>query len=326
MSEPSVDPLFGCWFLTGATAGGKTAVGIELAERLGAEILSLDSMAIYRGMDIGTAKPSTEQRSRVTHHLLDLIDPTDAFSVSQYRDRAFETIAEVRSRGNRVLFVGGTPLYLKALLRGIFEGPAADWDFRREIEAEIERHGVEALHERLKLVDPLAAHKLHPHDRRRLIRALEVHHVTGQPISHLQLEFDEPVSDRPVPVFVLHHERERLHRRIEERVEGMFAAGLVDEVRALLARHGELGRTAGQAVGYRETIEHLSAQFDLPTCIERVKARTRQFARRQETWFRSFDEARFIELGEPVDRTSLVERLVRDGHEIESRAAGAGRR
>lgn len=310
MPSPADDPLRDCWFLTGATASGKTSIGVRLAERLGAEIASLDSMAIYRGMDIGTAKPSAAIRAAAPHHLLDLVDPTEDFSVSQYRERAFETIEGLRQRGKRTLFVGGTPLYLKAMLRGLFQGPPADWEFRRAIEAEIAEHGVASLHQRLQVVDPLTAHKLHPNDQRRMIRALEVLHVTGTPISHLQLEFDEPSPFPPPPVITLHWDRSLLHRRIEQRVERMFAEGLVAEVQRLLEQYGELGRTASQAVGYQEVIEYLRGERGLPETIEAVKVRTRRFARRQETWFRGMSECRWVEMREEESPEALVDRIM----------------
>ena len=166
----SFEPVEDCWFLTGPTASGKTAIGLELAERIGAEIVSLDSMALYRGMDIGTAKPTPEQHRRVPHHLVDLVNPDTEFSLSQYVAAAHQVVAQIRQRGSEVLFVGGTPLYLKALLRGLYPGPPADWQFRREIEEELNFVGIEALHTRLQQVDPLAAARLHPHDKRRIIR------------------------------------------------------------------------------------------------------------------------------------------------------------
>ena len=162
-----------CWYLTGATASGKTSVGMEMAKLLNAEIISLDSMAIYRGMDIGTAKPSVEQREQIPHHMLDICDPVDSFSVSQYRDRALELIEQINFRNKQVLFVGGTALYLKALLRGLFDGPPANWEFRKQVEEELAELDNEILHSRLRDVDPVSAHKLHPNDRRRIIRALE---------------------------------------------------------------------------------------------------------------------------------------------------------
>ena len=300
-TEAAAEPSFlDCWYLTGATASGKTGVGIELAERIDAEIISLDSMALYREMDIGTAKPTSQERQRMPHHLLDLLSPQDEFSVSKYLEAARRTMADIRRRGREVLFVGGTPLYLKALLRGIFRGPPADWEFRLAVEEELQKAGLPALYERLRQVDPLSAAKLHPHDKRRIIRALEVHRATGRPISHLQTQFEEGPPPERCRVFVLLWPRDVLHQRINRRVDAMFAAGFVDEVRGLIQRHGTLSRTALQAVGYREVIAHLQGQTGLAATIEAVKARTRQFARHQETWFRNLSECRFVPLREGV--------------------------
>jgi tRNA dimethylallyltransferase len=317
-TDQTIDPMppaLDCWYLTGPTAAGKTAVGLELAEKIDAEIISLDSMAVYQGMDIGTAKPTTADRARVPHHLLDLVPPTEDYSLSQYIDAAHEAIADIRSRGKEVLFVGGTPLYLKSLLRGVYQGPPADWDFRRRIEEELSRVGVEALHRRLAMLDPLLAAKLHPHDKRRIIRALEVFRQTGQPLGHQQVQFDEGRHAEQCRVFSLHWERGELHRRIESRVQSMFAAGLVDEVRGLLSRYGGLSRTACQAVGYREVMEFLASQssaapIPLDACRLRVIARTRQFARRQETWYRALCEITFVPLSEPLAPKSVAEQIV----------------
>jgi tRNA dimethylallyltransferase len=308
-----------CWFLTGATASGKTCVGLELAELLNAEIVSLDSMAIYRAMDIGTAKPTAEQRRRIPHHLLDILDPTEEYSVSQYLAAAEAKVQEIRNRGREPLFVGGTPLYLKTLLRGIFEGPPADWDFRHAVEQEVQRVGVEALHERLKQVDPVAAARLHPHDQRRIIRALEVYRVTGQPISHLQLQFEEGRPAKERRVFVLQWPRATLHRRIDDRVAKMFEAGLVAEVKQLLADFGALGRTASQAVGYREVIEQLDGKTNLAEAMRRVQARTRQFARRQETWFRSLSECEIIPLSDENHCQATAQFIANLGHSRQPR-------
>ncbi|MCA9168457.1 MAG: tRNA (adenosine(37)-N6)-dimethylallyltransferase MiaA [Planctomycetales bacterium] len=305
-----------CWFLTGPTASGKTAIGLELAERLDAEIISLDSMAIYRGMNIGTAKPTGEQLARVPHHLVDIVEPTDAYSVSDYVAAAEETIREIRNRGREVLFVGGTPLYLKALLRGMFDGPPGDVPFREQIMAEAATVGTEALHDRLALVDPLSAAKLHRNDLRRIVRALEVYRVTGQPISHQQLQFDEGKPAESCRVFVLNWPRTVLHQRINERVAHMFELGLVAEVRELLERHGDLGKTANQAVGYRETIRHLREGIDLEQTIRDTQTRTRQFAKRQMTWFRSLRECRWVSRSTDDDPTEIVDEIVRDGRSL----------
>lgn len=309
--SPSVTPpIPDAWYLTGPTASGKTQVGLALAKRLGAEVLSLDSMAVYRGMDIGTAKPSATERQAAPHHLIDLIDPPEEFSVAQYVDAAHAEVARLKAAGKAPLFVGGTPLYLKSLLRGIFQGPPADWEYRRQIEDEVARVGIEKLHERLWQVDPLSASKLHPNDLRRMIRALEVARLTGQPLSHWQTQFDEGRPAHERKVFVLHWPREVLHQRIDERVEQMFAQGLVEETQALLARYGELGRTAAQAVGYREVVEHLRSARNLQETITLVKQRTHQFARRQETWFRSLSECCWIEMREGQSPDAVAERIV----------------
>ncbi len=306
-----------CWYLTGATASGKTGVSLELAKRLDAEIVSLDSMAIYRGMDIGTAKPGPFQQAEIPHHLIDIIDPPDSFSVSQYREAALESIEQIRGRGKQVLFVGGTALYLKALLRGMFQGPPADWDFRNAIEAEITGMGAEILHERLQMIDPVSAYSLHPNDHRRIIRALEVYKLTGKPISHWQMQFEEGNPPDQCRVFTLRHARPVLHLRIEQRVEKMFAGGLVDEVRGLLARWDSIGKTAAQAVGYREVIDHLENKVGLNETIERVRVRTRRFARHQETWFRGLSECRIIDLDHEFDPAVIAEQLFEAGNSVE---------
>jgi tRNA dimethylallyltransferase len=303
-------PFPDCWFLTGATAVGKTAVGLALAKRLGAEIISLDSMAIYRGMDIGTAKPTPAQRAEVPHHLIDIVDPADEFSVAQYVDAAAAVVADLRDRGKKVLFVGGTPLYLKSLLRGLFEGPPADWTLREQIEEELEQVGEAALYERLTQLDPVAAANIHPHDTRRLIRALEVFRATGLPISHQQTQFEEGRPAEECRVFVLRRTREEQHERIERRVDWMIETGLVDEVRDLTSEGRQLGRTARQAVGYREALNYLTGEYDREEMIDRIKIRSRRFAKRQGTWFRSLSECRFVDIAGEVNATTLANEIV----------------
>jgi tRNA dimethylallyltransferase len=303
-----------CWFLTGATASGKTAVGMALARVLDAEIISLDSMAIYRGMDIGTAKPTAEERAEVPHHLIDIIEPEEDFSVAPYLDAARAKVDEIRRRGREALFVGGTPLYLKAMLRGLFEGPPANWELRKVIEREVADVGSAALHARLQQVDPLAASAIHPNDARRLIRALEVFRATGQPISHQQLEFEEGRPAETCRVFVLRRPREEQHRRIDSRVEDMMRRGLVDEVRRLTSNGRRLGRTASQAVGYREAMDYLAGEYDVATMTARIKTRTRQFAKRQGVWFRSLSECRFVDVEGEIDASTLAREIVQAGN------------
>ncbi|MFW6171470.1 MAG: tRNA (adenosine(37)-N6)-dimethylallyltransferase MiaA [Planctomycetota bacterium] len=299
--------------MSGPTAAGKTRIGIEMARRLNAEIISLDSMAIYRGMDIGTATPSPEQLEAIPHHLVNILDPVEAFSVSRYVKRAHHLIERIRGAGREVLFVGGTPMYLKAMLRGIYTGPPADWTFRKEVEEDVRRMGVEPLYKRLAQVDPLSADKLHQNDVRRIIRALEVYKITGEPISHRQLQFEEGARAEDCRVFVLGWPRATLHERIDERVERMFENGLIGEVQGLLNRFGRLGRTASQAVGYREAIEYLQGAMALSEAKSRVQVRTHQFARRQETWFRSLSECQRIERDARMDAGEIARRLVELG-------------
>jgi tRNA dimethylallyltransferase len=295
-----------CWFLTGPTAAGKSGVGVELAQRIDAEIVSLDSMALYRGMNIGTAKPTAQQRRSVPHHLIDVLEPYEEYSLAQYVEAAGRCAGEIASRGRQALFVGGTPLYLKGLLRGIFRGPPADWQLRRRLADDARQRGAEWLHGQVAEVDPAAAARLHPNDTRRLIRAIEVYEKTGRPISEFQQQFDvgRPAGD--CRVFVLDWPKTELHLRIDRRVEEMFAAGLVDEVRGLLEGPRPLSKTARQAVGYREVIEHLEGRRSLAETIALVQRHTRQLAKRQSTWFRSLSECRFVPVSDPFDTRAVA--------------------
>ncbi len=298
-------PLENAIYLTGPTASGKSQLAVEVARRTNAEILSVDSMAVYLGMDIGTAKPSREQRELVPHHLIDLVDPTEEYSVSQFVLDAHQKADEIRSRGKRVLLVGGTPLYLKSLFCGMFLGPPADWEFRKQVEKDIEAYGIESLRRRLQQADPLSAHKILPNDVRRMTRALEVLRATGIPLSHWQTHFERIKMPNNCRAFVLAWDRPAMHARVSRRVDEMFAQGLLEEVRALVLKHGRLGRTASQAVGYKEPIDFLNGTIDQAMMIEQVKAHTRQFVRRQEIWFRSMPN-----LGKlPIQEESELGRL-----------------
>lgn len=281
-----------CWFLSGPTASGKTARALAMARELGAEIVSVDSMAVYRGLDVGTAKPTAEQRRHVPHHLVDVAEPAETYSVARWLADAAAAVADCRHRGRRILFVGGTPLYLRALRDGLAALPAADPVVRATLAADAERLGAHAFHARLVALDPESAARIHPHDVKRVIRALEVAQSTGRPLS-------AAFAPRPHPVFatnflVLDVPREVLRDRIDRRVERMFAEGLIDETAAALAAPGGIGPTARQAAGYAETIDLLEGRIDLATAIHRTQVRTRQLAKRQLTWLRSFRHARWI--------------------------------
>ena len=302
-------------YLTGPTAVGKTAVSVALARRLGAEVIALDSMTLYRRMDIGTAKPTVQERGEVPHHLIDMLEPSESASVADYRRWAGEAIEQIEGRGRVPLFVGGTALYLKAMLRGLFEGPRTDPSLRATLEREADQMGDQALHDRLRLVDPRSALRLHPHDRRRVIRALEVIEVSGKPLSDYQVEHDRP-APRHVAVFALERPRPQVIDRINRRVEEMFAEGLVAEVRGLLAEVSPIGPTPAQGVGYREVIDHLAGRTDQATALDRTQARTRQFAKRQATWFRGLAEVRPFPLDADESVESTVDRLLRRIEEI----------
>ncbi len=296
-------------YLTGPTASGKTAVGVALARRLDAEVVALDSMTLYRGMDIATAKPTIAERGGVRHHLIDVIDPWESTSVSAYREWAAKAAGEIEARGKRILFVGGTPLYLKALLRGLFQGPGADRELRQRLERDAAKHGDAALHARLAACDPKTAARLHPHDRRRIVRALEVLELTGRPISDLQAEHDRP-APQSVAVMALDLPRTPLHERINRRVVRFFEVGLVEEVRALQSGPRPPSAVAAQAIGYREVIAMLAGEGSLSQTIEQVQARTRQFAKRQATWFRSLEEVRSVAVLPEEGPEAIASRLV----------------
>ncbi len=305
-----------CWFLAGPTASGKTAVSLALAEQIGAEIICLDSMTIYRGMDIGTAKPTIAERARVPHHLLDTREPHEEFSTAEFMTAALEVCQSIISRGKVPLFVGGTGLYLRSLLRGVFEGPPADWPLRTDLEQFAAAHGAEALHARLAQVDPPTAQRLHMNDQRRIIRAIEIHAITGQPASALQQETPLPLEERPQHVFWLNPDREVLRRRISQRVDTMFAAGLVSEVETLLRSPHRLGRTARQALGYREVLSHLEEGLPLREAIEQLNFHTHQFAKRQRTWFRNLEELQVMDISGTENAEAIATGIIglSEGH------------
>jgi tRNA dimethylallyltransferase len=294
----------------GPTAGGKTRLAIDLARALpgGGECICADSMQVYRGMDIGTAKPTAEERAAAPHHLLDLVEPSgDGFTVDTWLELAERTIGEVRARGAWPIVVGGTNLYVQALLEGLFEGPEPDPVLRAALEAR-ETPGLRAA---LEAADPVAAERIHPNDRKRTIRALEVHQLTGTPISDLQQQWHRG-ADRPdVRIVGLDWTVEAINRRINARVRDMIERGLVAEVRGL-AEGGRLGRQARAALGYRQVLDHLEGSASLEEAVEQIKIRTRRFAKQQRTWLRRF-RARPASIWIPADEISpqaLVDKAV----------------
>lgn len=292
----------------GPTAGGKTALGLAIAQRFGGEIVSADSMQVYRGLDAGTAKPNDAERNAAVHHLIDCVDPTQRFTVADWLGRTEALIADMHARGVVPVVVGGTNLYLKALLEGMFEGPPTDDDFRGSLD------GIDApqLHERLRTIDPEAFARIAPNDRKRIIRALEVHHATGKPITELQREWsDTPDREyRHDPILIgLRWSVEAINRRINARVKTMFdAGGLIEETRRL-SDAGQLGTQAAEAIGTKQVLEHLAGRCTEDEARERVKIDTRRYAKSQRTWLRRYRGVHWIE-PETMDEPAVIDAAI----------------
>jgi tRNA dimethylallyltransferase len=304
-------------FVLGPTASGKTAVALSLAERIPCEIVSVDSAQVYRELDIGTAKPEAHERARVPHHLIDVIDPTQAYSAGRFRDDALRLVREIHARGHVPVLAGGTMMYFSALTRGLADLPVADAGMRAQIEVEASRLGWPALHEALREVDPVSAQRIEPTDSQRIQRALEVYRLTGRPLSALQAA-RSPVS---LPFTALRialepSDRTQLHDRIAARYRAMLDAGLVDEVVALRERHAlHGGLPSMRAVGYRQVWQTLEGEKPAATLAARGIAATRQLAKRQLTWLRALAQPGHDALAPPerydcVDR-ALASRVVR---------------
>ena len=288
-----------CWVLTGPTASGKTSLSIRLAKEHHCEIVCMDSMQIYRGMDIGTAKPTAAEMDGVPHHMLDVADPTEPFSVARYQEMAEEAIAGIHRRGHRALLVGGTGLYLRALRHPMAMGMVTgDEDLRRKLEAQAEQtDGRSTLHARLQEIDPETAARLHVNDVRRVVRALEVYELTGIPFSKQpQVEVEAPFRYRVVSLTM---DREKLYQRIEQRVDAMMADGLVDEVRRLLDSGVPADAQAMKAIGYKEIVPYLEGEYSLEKAVYELKLGTRHYAKRQLTWMRREEDVLWVDSLQP---------------------------
>ncbi|HYY79442.1 MAG TPA: tRNA (adenosine(37)-N6)-dimethylallyltransferase MiaA [Actinomycetes bacterium] len=296
--------------LVGPTAAGKTALAMELAPRIGAEIVSADAMLVYRGMDIGTAKPAPAERARVRHHLVDLVDPAEEFSVARFQPLARDAIADILGRGRLPLLVGGSGLYFHAVVDD-FVFPPTDPAVRARLEAEAAAAGLPALYERLGRADPAAAARIQPGNLRRIVRALEVGELTGRPFSSFRGAMDRPVSRYRLAVLGLDPGAERLRAAVAERVRAMAAAGLVEEVRRLGGR--PLSRTARQALGYKELLDAFDQGTPVEQALEAVVARTRAYARRQLAWFRRDHRVRWGTLPPGPDRLAWALRQLGEG-------------
>lgn len=296
--------------LAGCTAAGKSDVAVELAGLLGAEIVSIDSMQVYKRMDIGTAKPTADMLTRARHHLIDIVQPSEGFTAARFREAADAAIADIRARGALPLLVAGTPLYLVGLLYGMFEGPSADPEFRAGIRERAEREGTAVLHSELATIDPVASRRIHPNDLKRIERALEVHHATGRTISDMQQQWHGPPRHAYRAVG-LRRPKDELNQRINARVRAMIDAGLVDEVRRLLAESAGLSQAARQALGYAEIIAHCEGRGSLPEAVERIKIHTRRFAKSQRTWFRRLPGIQWLDVG-PDEAAATTARRAAD--------------
>lgn len=299
--------------ITGPTASGKTAISIELSKRLGCEIISCDSMQIYRGMDIGTAKATADERAAVPHHLIDFLSPSEGYSVERYRAEALSCVKDISSRGKIPLFVGGTGLYIDSVMRpSANDSPIGSPEKRVELARQAEEPGgVDRLYERLCAVDPESAALTHKNNLKRVIRALEIFELTGKPKSYFDKLSREARSDISVGMITLDfHDRENLYRRVDERVDIMINDGLVEETRRLLRYYPHLSSTASQAIGYKELMPYLDGRETLDEAVEKIKLSSRRYAKRQLTWFRHEQDAKKLfvdgEDGKIKDKEQII--------------------
>lgn len=304
--------------ITGPTASGKTAVSIELAKALSAEIICCDSMQIYKEMNIGTAKATEEEQSAIRHHMLDVVLPTEDFSVEAYRSGAMAAADEITSRGKLPIFVGGTGLYVDALMRAPMSSvPESSREYRDAMLAKIKTEGdIDSLWERLREVDPESAEAIHKNNVRRVIRALEIYEMTGRTKSYFDALSKKESPDIKVGMITLDfHNRENLYLRVDKRVDEMFESGLLDEVASLYGR-GILpeGRTASQAIGYKETVSYLKGEITLDESRELIKLSTRRYAKRQLTWFRHEADAYRLYVDDEDGKMRGADEIINEAH------------
>lgn len=299
--------------LVGPTAVGKTAFSIELAKRFDGEILSADSMQIYRGMDIGTAKVTPEEMQGIPHYGLDLVDPDDPYTVVEFQQYADRIIRDINARGKLPIVVGGTMLYVKALTDHLdFTEATGDPEFRESLRLYAEQQGAEALHNRLRAIDPVTAERLHPNDTKRVIRALEVHHHTGRPMSESYQEQPEEPKYRFAMVGLNLDDRELLYERINRRVDIMMEQGLIEEVQGLLERGYHRDLQSMKAIGYKEIVEYLEGRLTLEEAVDAVKQGSRRYAKRQLSWWRREDRIRWFDVfaTTPEERLQEIRQMV----------------
>jgi tRNA dimethylallyltransferase len=295
--------------ILGVTGSGKGRAAFELAQRLDGEIISIDSMKVYRRMDIGTAKPPKQMRECIRYHLIDIVEPSESFSVAEFLRQALAAIEDIRSRGKKIIAVGGTSLYIKALLYGLFEGPGCNENLRAQLRARAEAEGLAQLHRELMEIDPAAAERISPNDAKRIIRALEVFSMTGRPITSFQKQWAEQ-SLHDWNIIGLRREKNEENKRINARVKRMLEDGLVEEVRALLAEDKPLSKQAACAIGYAEIIEHLQGKMSLEDAVELIKKSSRRLAKSQRTWFKTFRDINWVDVGNEETAEAAIARRI----------------
>ncbi len=302
--------------ITGPTASGKTSLSLSIATKLDCEIISADSMQIYQDMDIGTDKVTKNIRKNIPHHMLDIISPSKNFSVADYQKKVDQLIPEIKERGHLPLMVGGTGLYIKSVVEGfMLPEMEPDYELREHLTKEAEEKGTEFVHSKLARIDPPLAEKLHPNDLRRVIRGIEVYQLTGKTKTYYKKRQKEKSNRYHTIKFCLKRDRENLYRKINQRVDTMLAEGLLDEVRTLQNKYEKLSKTARQALGYKELFAYLSGEITLDKAVYNIKQRTRNFAKRQLTWFRRDDAYQWFNLDDQDQEE--VEKLILEKIELE---------
>ena len=297
--------------IVGPTAIGKSRIGIEVAKALRTEILTADSCQVYRGMDIGTDKPTIQTRQEVPHRLIDLVDPDCPFNVGDFRRHAIQEISQLHKQGLLPLVIGGTGLYIRALLRGLCPGPPANWSIRQALTQEASERGWSFLHEKLQQVDPDLAQRLHPNDQPKVLRALEVYQALGKPLSKVQQEHRFQESPYPFLLIGLTMERQALYRRIEARVEWEIEKGLVEETRRLMQQGYARSLGSMKGLGYRQFSGYLDGEYSYDEAVRLLKRDTRHFAKRQMTWFRKEPGIHWITLEESGSPVTAAERILK---------------
>ncbi|MCD4831166.1 MAG: tRNA (adenosine(37)-N6)-dimethylallyltransferase MiaA [Anaerohalosphaeraceae bacterium] len=296
--------------ILGVTASGKAKLAFDLAQKLDTDIISIDSMKVYRRMNIGTAKPTSQSQKIVNYHLIDIVEPSESFSVDKFLELTASSAKQISASGKPIIASGGTAMYIKALLFGLFDGPGTDEKVRQKLREDIASKGLPELHKKLTVIDPVAAERIHQNDEKRIVRAMEVFELTGKPISSFQQQFEaeKPLDDWKI--IGLRREKKLQSQRINARVKRMMEDGLVEEVKSLLAEEKPLSRQAACAIGYAEIIDHLQGNCDLDTALEKIKINTRKMAKSQRTWFKTFRSVEWIDIAQDDNPEDILQKTL----------------